>query len=156
MTVTQEQIKQAYREQAKKYHPDINNTSSEERFKDINEAYKVLSNISSKKKYDRMWNSHVGRKKRTNYEESKREKGSIFSEFFQMFFGEQGKNEEKVKENKSKKVAIKGENIDTEIKVSIQDAFYGVEKKITLRALNGKMKNFEVKIPARYSKWRKN
>ena len=63
--VTESQIKIAFREQAKKYHPDINNQShqSEERFKDINEAYKVLSNSSSKRKYDRMWNSKVGRKK---------------------------------------------------------------------------------------------
>ena len=86
---TNEEIKQAYREQAKKYHPDINsdNKFSEERFKDINEAYKVLSNMASRKKYDRMWNSHIG-KKQKKYEESKREKGSAFSEFFNMFFGE--------------------------------------------------------------------
>ena len=45
--VTFEEIKQAYREQAKKYHPDVNvgNFRAEERFKDINEAYKVLSDI---------------------------------------------------------------------------------------------------------------
>ena len=95
-----------------------------------------------------MWNTHVGRKRRNNYEEAKRKKGSIFSEFFQMFFGETNNNEEKTQNSKTKKVPIKGENIETEIKVSIQDAFYGVEKKITLRALNGKMKNFQVKIPA--------
>ena len=97
---TNEEIKQAYREQAKKYHPDINsdNKFSEERFKDINEAYKVLSNMASRKKYDRMWNSHIG-KKQKKYEESKREKGSAFSEFFNMFFGtnqEEKKSESKV------------------------------------------------------------
>ena len=72
--VTPEEIKQAYREQAQKYHPDINtsNQFAEERFKDINEAYKVLSEQVSKRKYDRMWNTHVGRKQRNNYEESKR------------------------------------------------------------------------------------
>ena len=146
--VSPEQIKQAYREQAKKYHPDINTTSnfSEERFKDINEAYKVLSDPVSKRKYDRMWNSRIG-KKQNNYEESKRENGSIFSDFFKMFVGETiVTNSEEPKINK--KVQIKGENIDTEIKVSILDAFYGVKKKITLRALDGKMKTFEVKIPA--------
>ena len=44
--VTPEEIKIAYREQAKKYHPDINseNNFSEDRFKDINEEYKVISN----------------------------------------------------------------------------------------------------------------
>ena len=86
--VSLDEIKVAYREQAKKYHPDVNigNKNAEERFKDINEAYKVLSEISSKKKYDRMWNSNIGKKK-VKYEESEREKGSIFSDFFNMFFG---------------------------------------------------------------------
>lgn len=81
------EIKIAYREQAKKYHPDVNigNKNAEERFKDINEAYKVLSDFTSKKKYDRMWNTHIGRKK-VNYEESKREKGSIFSDFLICFW----------------------------------------------------------------------
>ena len=65
---SEEEIKQAYREQAKKYHPDINTSSklAEERFKDINEAYKVLSNGTSRKKYDRMWYTHVGKKQKTN------------------------------------------------------------------------------------------
>ena len=41
-----EQIKNAYRDQAKKYHPDVNknNRQAEERFKDIGEAYNTLSN----------------------------------------------------------------------------------------------------------------
>ena len=45
MKSTQEEIKSAYREQAKKYHPDVNvnNSAAEERFKDINEAYRILS-----------------------------------------------------------------------------------------------------------------
>ena len=144
---TQEEIKIAYREQAKKYHPDINseNGFSEDRFKDINEAYKVLSTPASRRKYDRMWNSNVGKKKK--FEESKREEGSIFSNFFNMFFGEQ-LNKAKKETEKKQKVPIKGENIETEIDVSIEDAFYGQTKKISLRAQNGKMKTFSVKIPA--------
>jgi len=47
----------------------------------------------------------------------------------------------------NKKEPIKGENIDTEIQVSLEDAFYGLEKKISLRTIEGKMKTFEVKIP---------
>ena len=52
--VTIDQIKVAYRDQAKKYHPDVNQESgiSEERFKDINEAYKILSNPTTRRKYD--------------------------------------------------------------------------------------------------------
>lgn len=147
--VTTEQIKQAYREQAKKYHPDINTTSnfSEERFKDINEAYKTLSNASTRRKYDRMWNSRIG-KKQKNSGQAKREKKSVFAEFFQMFFGEIKNNKTKSENIKDKKVPIKGENIETEITVSIFDAFYGVEKKLALRAVNGKMREFNIKIPA--------
>ena len=144
---TPEEIKTAYREQAKKYHPDINseNGFSEDRFKDINEAYKVLSTPASKRKYDRMWNSNVGKKKK--FEESKREEGSIFSNFFNMFFGEQ-LNKAKKQTEKKQNLPIKGENIETEIDVSIEEAFYGQTKKISLRAQNGKMKTFSIKIPA--------
>ena len=146
--VTQEEIKTAYREKAKKYHPDINseNSFSEDRFKDINEAYRVLSIPNSRRKYDRMWNSNVGKKRK--FQESEREEGSIFSNFFKMFFGEQlNSDQEKIKD-KNKKVAVKGENIETEIDVSIEEAYYGLEKKISLRTQNGKMKSFTVKIPA--------
>ena len=144
--VTQNEIKSAYREQAKKYHPDINSENDfyEERFKDINEAYKVLSTPTSKRKYDRMWNSNVGKKQK--FEEIKREEGSVFSNFFNMFFGE--KIEENTEDKKNKKIAIKGENIETEIDVSIDEAFYGQEKKISLRTQNGKLKTFTVKIPS--------
>ena len=147
--VTTDQIKQAYREQAKKYHPDINTTSnfSEERFKDINEAYKTLSNSSTRRKYDRMWNSRIG-KKQKNSGQAKREKKSAFAEFFQMFFGEIKNNKAKSEDINGGKAPIKGENIETEITVSIFDAFYGVEKKLALRAVNGKMREFNIKIPA--------
>lgn len=149
--VTAEEIKQAYREQAKKYHPDINTTSdfAEERFKDINEAYRVLSTGSTKRRYDRMWNTHVGKKQiKQDYEESTRSKDSVFSEFFNMFFGtnqEEKKSESKV----HKKFPIKGENIETEITVGIEDAYFGTEKKISLRTVNRKNENFFCKNPIR-------
>ena len=146
--VTENQIRIAFREQAKRYHPDINKQSmySEERFKDINEAYRVLSNSSTKRKYDRMWNSKVGRKKqKAQFEESKREKGSAFSEFFNMFFGETAT---KTTEKENKNVPVKGENIETEITVKLEDAYYGLEKKISLRTVKGQMKTFSVKVPS--------
>ena len=60
---SQSEIKVAYRTQAKKYHPDVNiqNKAAEERFKDINEAYKILSDPIQKRKYDKQWyNFSVG------------------------------------------------------------------------------------------------
>lgn len=148
--VSNEEIKTAFREQAKKYHPDLNegDSKAEERFKDINEAYKVLLNSSSKRKYDRMWNTHVGRKQaKKAYEESKRDKDSVFSDFFNMFFGAPVETKEEAPKIK-KKPQIKGENIETEINVGIEDAYFGVEKKISLRTVEGKMKTFSVKIPS--------
>lgn len=143
--VTPQEIKVAYREAAKKYHPDINieDKFAEERFKDVNEAYKVLSDSSAKRKYDRMWNSNVGKKK---YEESTRESGSRFSDFFHLFFGNIEQEEKQTP--KKRKEAIRGENIETEIELSIEETFYGCEKKISLRTAEGKMKTFSVKVPA--------
>ena len=144
--VTMAQIKTAYREQAKKYHPDVNiqNNRNEERFKDINEAYRVLSDSLSKRKYDRMWHRTIG-KKNASYEESKRSKDSISSDFFNMFFG--NVNKEETEKTKSKR-ACKGENVETEIDISIEDAFRGKEKSIGVRTVEGKLKKFKVQVPA--------
>ena len=144
--VSDVQIKNAYREQAKKYHPDVNigNKNYEERFKDINEAYRVLSNNISKRKYDRMWNRNVGRKN-NSYEESKRSSDSLFSDFFHIFFGNIS-NEEIPEKTEAR--AAKGENLETELKISIEEAFRGVEKKISLRTVEGTMKTLKIQVPA--------
>lgn len=143
--VSSEQIKNAYRLAAKKYHPDLNvqDRLSEEKIKDVNEAYRVLSNPSTKRKYDRMWVNNVGKKK---YEEASRSSGSVFSDFFNMFFG--ANQEENIKIKKQQKVPINGENIETSIDVALEESFYGQEKKISLRTIDGKMKVFTITIPA--------
>lgn len=52
---TQEDIKKAYKSLAKKYHPDLNpnDKKSEERFKEINASYEVLSDVDKRKRYDK-------------------------------------------------------------------------------------------------------
>ena len=57
---TDEEIKKAFRAQAKKYHPDVNpgNKNAEARFKEINEAYEVLSDADKKSRYDQF--GHAG------------------------------------------------------------------------------------------------
>ena len=147
--VSSEQIKNAYRLAAKKNHPDLNvgDRLAEEKIKDINEAYRVLSNQTTKRKYDRMWLNNVGRNKRKKIEESSRSSDSIFSDFFNMFFG----NVDNLKDNftdKIKKLPTKGENIETSIDVEIEEVFYGLDKKVSLRNLEGKDKIFNVTIPA--------
>ena len=129
---------------AKKYHPDVNSGSfSEERFKDINEAYRILSDNKEKRKYDRIWYSHVGKKlEKKKNEQSREDKTS----FYNLLFGTSGIKEIK-EEIINKKAPVRGENIDTEIAISLEEAFYGVEKKIALRTVEGKMKTFSIKIP---------
>ena len=151
--VSTEEIKAAYREQAKKYHPDANvgyNQNTEERFKDINEAYRILSNPKEKRKYDRNWNIYVGRKK--NKEElgnNSQASDSIFDEVFNMFFGEtKQESEEQIKQPRKKKTPVKGENVETQITITLEEAFFGRGKKISLRTIDGKMKTFTITVPA--------
>lgn len=148
-----EDIKVAFREQAKKYHPDVNkgNARSEERFKDINEAYKILSTPSTKRKYDRQWNTYIKNKK----DKDKKEQVA-FDNIFGIFFGAKNKEVKEVKEKTNKKLAIKGENIDTEIDIKLEEAFYGLEKQIALRTVNRKNENIHCKSPRRDIRWRKN
>lgn len=139
--VSIDEIKSAYRQAAKKYHPDLNvgDSLAEEKIKDINEAYKVLSVPSSKRKYDRMWNSKFGKGKKAFT--SKSQKGVILD----MFLG----NIDNIEKSGQVKKAnpVKGENIETKINVSIYDAFYGLDKQIVLKTIEGDTKSYTVKIP---------
>lgn len=138
-----EEIKQAFHSQAKKYHPDVNeNQEAEERFKDINEAYRTLSNSSAKRKYDRIWYSHVGKKIEKQKDKEERESKT---DLWSLLFGA-NKVERKIK--KESKIPEKGENVETQINVGIKQAFYGTNQKISLRTVEGKMKTFDVKIPS--------
>jgi len=152
--VNTEQIKSQYKELAKKYHPDVNigNPNAEERFKDIGEAYRVLTDASSRKKYDKLWNAYVGKKNTYNNEKENLEETN--NTFFSILFGSSVEEHIKNKVN-IKKNAVKGENIETEIEVSIDDAFIGIEKKIVLKDMNGKDKTILVKIPAGISNGQK-
>lgn len=138
-----DEIKTAFHNQAKKYHPDVNDgKEAEERFKDINEAYRVLSNNTSKRKYDRIWYSHVGKK---IDKQKDREERETRTDLWSLLFGIN--KVEKVKRTKTK-VPTKGDNVETQIDVGIKQAFYGTNKKISLRTVDGKMTTFDVKIPA--------
>ena len=138
--VSIDEIRQAYRQAAKKYHPDLNvgDSLAEEKIKDINEAYKVLSTPSSKRKYDRTWNSRFGKGEKAF--SNKSQKGAIFNMFL-------GKIEEDTKTKTVRKTPVKGENVETEINVNIYDAFYGLDKQISLKNTEGNNKIYTVKIP---------
>jgi molecular chaperone DnaJ len=101
---TQEDIKKAYRKLAMKYHPDHNKSKvAEDKFKDISEAYTVLSNNEKRNEYDFV-NSH------DNFN------SSIFREFFKG-----------MRENHGSK-----NNLVVELEITLKEAYNGVEKKFTV------------------------
>ena len=139
--VSLDEIKIAYREKAKKFHPDINvgNSEAEVIFKDINEAYRTLSDSNQRRKYDFKWNKYIGsRKKKEN-----KQKKTFKEMFLDILFG--GISRQK---SENKAIPQYGEDIDTQINVSIKEAFFGVNKKIKLRTVDGKETSFSVKVPA--------
>lgn len=141
--VSLDEIKNAYREMAKKYHPDLNgnNNKAEERFKDIGEAYNTLSNSKQRRKYDRLWYYYIGRKNKQN----KNYRDAKIKDFMELFFGEKKDKEE---EKKSKNEPEKGEDIYTEINATVIEAYFGAVKQIEFRTVKGGSKKIDVKIPS--------
>lgn len=139
-----DQIKNAYREQAKKYHPDVNNNNgkAEERFKDISEAYNTLSDGKQRRKYDRLWYYYIGRKKKQN----KNYRNAKMKDFLGLFFGEKKQQESKPKTDN--KMPQRGEDINTEITATVVEAFFGATKQITFKTVGGGNKKIDIKIPA--------
>lgn len=140
--VTADEIKNAYREKAKKYHPDKNagNAEVEEIFKDINEAYKILSNSRTKRKYDFNWNKYA---RRNTQKTTQKQKKTLKETIIEMFFGE-------IDKKKTQKTTVPkyGEDINTEVDVSIEQAFFGASKKLKFRTVQGKETTFTFKVPA--------
>lgn len=142
--VTDTQIKNAYREYVKKYHPDVNsgNKISEERFKDIGEAYKVLSNPVSKRKYDRTWirnRAKIG----SSYEKDNEYPDTFLTGLSKILFGR-----DLLKIKPKDNIPAKGDNINTEIDINVLEAYKGVTKKISLKDINNQSKTYSVNIPS--------
>ncbi len=140
--VTYEDIKNAYRNQAKKFHPDINTEDNDEKIKDINEAYKILSDAQKKKKYDRLWISYVGRNKKENKTYDYMEKDKTFNEeFSSIFFGNAFFQKKSQDEQEDLNVYIN-------LKISIKEAYNGTEKTILYSG-----KEIPIKIPERVANY---
>jgi len=167
---TEEEIKKAFRKKALKFHPDRNkeNPKAEEKFKQINEAYAVLSDKTKRHEYDQV--GAQGFRKQYSQEDIFRgfDPGDIFSGFangpeimhdinsvfggspgpqspFDGFFGNRGGG---------RRIKQRGSDIVDPLLITFEEAALGTEKNFTIQR-DGKTESTTVKIPAGISAGKK-
>ena len=125
---SKDDIKKAYRDLAHKYHPDKKG-GSEERFKEINEAYHALADDQKRAQYDRFgknfdqtaWGGDFSGWQGQGFEDF----GGAMHDIFEDFFGfSGGKNRER-----------RGRDIALDLEVSFEEAAFGVERRVLLRKI---------------------
>ena len=151
---TADEIKKAFRKLAVKYHPDKNpgDKKAEDRFKEINEAYAVLSDPQKKSQYDQFGSS--GFHQRYSQEDIFRgfNAGDIFKEFglgsddvFSRIFGGAGGGS--FRQGGRYSMRSKGSDFEMELPISFMEAFAGAEKRVSF-TMGGRSEEISVKIPA--------
>ena len=168
-TASEKDIKTAYRKLARKYHPDVNpgNTKSEAQFKEIGEAYAVLSDPEKRKKYDRWgpdWEkieqaqaagaNFRGRPGSSSYTWSSAGTGGApgginfesddLGGLFEQLFGRAASGR-----TRARSAPRKGTDIEQPVEVTLEEAFNGTQRTFTLQdSQTGETRTVEVKIPA--------
>ena len=165
-TATEKEIRQAYRKLARKYHPDLNpnDKPAEARFKEIGEAYDVLSDADKRKKYDR-WGHDWEKIEQAQRAGATAGAGvgsgpfrwgtsggttvndipvddEMLGGLFDQLFGGRGGRRTTVGGPRA------GEDYDHPIQVSLEEAFTGATRLIQIEGADGSLKKIEVKIPA--------
>ena len=169
---SKDEIKKAYRKLAMKYHPDKNkdNKEAEEKFKEISEAYAVLSNDEKRKQYDQF--GAEGFSRRFSQEDIFRgfDLGSIFKEFglgdtifgndlFSNLFARGRKSRHQAYNFNMEGDPFSGQqgfqqqeesrssqDAEAELQVTLEDIFFGNTKRISFKSPQG-IDNLNVKIP---------
>jgi len=139
-SATQDDIKKAYRKQARKLHPDLNpdDKEAEKKFKELNEANEVLSNPENRSKYDKYgenWKhgeeyekaqqqqqrQYQGQNHSGGYSGADFGEGEDFSDFFQSMFGGSGGGFGRSSKG-SASGKFKGQDVHAELNLNLRDA----------------------------------
>ena len=118
-----DEIRRAYRRLARQYHPDVNKSAdAEERFKEINEAYEVLSDQQKRLAYDRF--GHTGVEGGFSNFSGFSNLSDIFESFFGGFAG-----------TRTQKGPRAGEDLRATLTLSFEEAVFGTEKELEVEQL---------------------
>jgi len=144
-TATADEIKKAYRKLARKHHPDVNpgDKSAEGTFKEINEAYEVLSDVEKRKRYDQLgsnWKAGADFTPPPGWENAGVEFGNFgdvfggerrpggFSDFFESLFG----NRRGARAGAG--FQMRGQDVEAEIALTLEESHRGGTRSLSLQA----------------------
>ena len=124
-----DEIKKAFRTLAKKYHPDMHpgDKECEEKFKEAQEAYAVLSDAEKRKQYDQFGHAAFDGTGggAGGFDFSGMDMGDIFGDLFGDFFG--GGSRRRANDG-----PMKGSNLRTSVRITFEEAIFGCEKEIEM------------------------
>ncbi len=125
-SATPDEIKKSYRRLARIHHPDVNGTDgADEQFKEINEAYEILSDANRRSQYDQFGHASPGMGGSDGFGGFD---GSPFGDIFDTFFGASGGG-------RRRQSVQRGQDLEVTVRLSFEEAVFGAEKVVELTRL---------------------